>query len=68
MKNNIFEIFSIFKSKKCLKLYQKLKLVKNNAGLFSRLFTASQTQDDDLDTLFAHENQAHHHHYQKMCD
>ena len=40
------------------KLHQKLKLVKNNIGLFSRLFVANQTRDGDLDTFLAHENQA----------
>ena len=66
MKNIILEIFSISVSKNSSKLHQKLKLVKNDIGLFSRLFTASQTRDGDLNTLFAHENQANHHHYQKM--
>ena len=63
MKNEKIEIFSISKSKNFSKLHQKLKLVKNNVGLFSRLFTVSQTRDGDIDTVFAHENQALHHHY-----
>ena len=58
MKNEKFEIFSISKSKNSLKLHQKLKLVKNNVGLFSRLFAASQTWDGDFDTFFVLKNQA----------
>ena len=58
MKNNIFEIFSTSKPKNYSKLLQKLKLVKNNVSIFSRLFIASQTRDGNLDTCFAQENQA----------
>ena len=38
-------------------LHQKRKLVKNNVGLFSRLFIASHTRDGGVDTFFAHETQ-----------
>ena len=38
-------------------LHQRLKLVKNNVGLFSRLFIASHTRDGGVDTFFAHETQ-----------
>ena len=55
--NNKFEIFSISKSKILSKLHQKLKLVKNDVGLFSCLYIDSQTQDGELDTFFDHENQ-----------
>ena len=41
-KNNRSEIFLTFKSKNPLRLHQKLKLVKNNIGPFSRLFIACQ--------------------------
>ena len=58
IKNNKFEIFLTFKLKNPSKLHQKLKLVKNNVGLFSRLLIDNQTRDGDLDTFFAHENQA----------
>ena len=54
---NKFHIFT--KPKKDLSKTQKqLKSMKNNVGLFSRLFIACQTRNDDLDTFFAHENQA----------
>ena len=56
--NNKFETFSTSKSKSPSRLNQKLKLVINNVGLFSRLFIASQIRDGDLDTFFAYENQA----------
>ena len=53
---NKFHIFT--KPKKDLSKTQKpLKLMKNNIGLFSRLFIACQTRNGDLDTFFAHENQ-----------
>ena len=58
IENNKFQVFSTSKSKTLLKLHQKLKLVKNVVGLFSRLFIDSQTRDGDLDTFFALENQA----------
>ena len=58
IKNNKFEIFLTFKLKNPSKLHQKLKLVKNNVGLFSRLLIDNQTPDGDLDTFFAHENKA----------
>ena len=54
---NKFHIFT--KPKKDLSKTQKqLKSMKNNVGLFSRLFIACQTRNGDLDTFFAHENQA----------
>ena len=56
IENNKFQVFSTSKSKTLLKLHQKLKLVKNVVGLFSRLFIDSQTRDGDLDTFFALEN------------
>ena len=58
MKNYIFKIFSTSKSKNSSKLHQKLKLVKNDVCLFLLLFTPSETLGDDLDTFFAHKNQA----------
>ena len=57
-KNNKFEIFSTSKSKNPSKLHKKLKLVKNNVGLFSYLSITFQTWDGELDVFFAHENQA----------
>ena len=56
--NNKFEIFLTFKSKTPSKFDQKLKLVKSDVCLFSRLFINIQTWDGDLDTFFAHENLA----------
>ena len=58
MKNYIFKIFSTSKSKNSSKLHQKLELVKNDVCLFLLLFIASETLVDDLDTFFAHKNQA----------
>ena len=49
--NNKFETFSTYKPKSPSRLNQKLKLVTNNVGLFSRLLIASQTRDGDLDTF-----------------
>ena len=56
IKNNKCEIFSTSKSKTPSKLHQNLKVVKNDVGLFSRLFIDSQTRDGDLHTFFAHES------------
>ena len=39
---------------------QKMQVaaLKNDCGLFSRLYVSCQTRDGDLDTFFTHENQA----------
>ena len=59
MENYIFKIFSTSKSKNSSKLHQIFKeLVKNDVCLFLLLFIASETLVDDLDTFFAHKNQA----------
>ena len=55
---NKFEIFLVSKSKSPSKFHQKLKLVKSDVCLFSRVFINIQTWDGDLDTFFAHENLA----------
>ena len=43
---------------------QKMKIasLKSDCALFSRLYVACQTRDEDLDKFFTHENQAAHHH------
>lgn len=53
---NKFHIFTSTK-REATKVEKKLKMVKNNVALFSRLFISCQTRNGDLNTFFSHENQ-----------
>jgi len=56
---NKFKLFSAASPVRKLAIKDRLCSLKNDCALFSRLYIASQTRGSDIDTFFAHENQAH---------
>eukprot|EP00794_Sanderia_malayensis_P002124 gene2124-2410_t len=58
IKKNKLPLFGNLKQSQKSKLHEHVTSLKENCGLFSRLFIASQIRKVDLDDFFKHENQA----------
>ena len=58
IKRNSLPLFSTTKHKVRSSTY-KIKAIKNDVGLFSRLYISTQQHEGDLDEFFAHENHAY---------
>ena len=58
IKRNSLPLFSTTKHK-VRSSTNKIKAIKNDVGLFSRLYISTQQHEGDLDEFFAHENHAY---------
>jgi len=59
LKRNKFQLFATPKLAVASKLKSKITASRNDSELFSRLYTACQVRDSDLDQFFSHENQVY---------